>query len=62
MLVNRKDGENSVAPDVRMAVLQACTNGRHDGLQELGVAQFAEETQCGAANILVRVLQILSRR
>ena len=57
--VDGVDGENSVPPDVGVAMLQAGTDGGHQGLQEFRLLQLAEEAQRRATDELVGVLEIL---
>ena len=44
-----------------MAVLQTGADGRHERLQQLSLLQLAQEAKSGAANELVRVLEVLKR-
>lgn len=53
------DGENWIPADVRVSVLQTLSDGRHQRLNELWLLQLTQKPQCGAADKLIRVLQIL---
>lgn len=57
--VDSVDGQDSIAAHVAVPVLQAGPDGWHEGLQQLRLFQFAEETQGGATDELVGMLQIL---
>lgn len=58
VLVNGEDGHDGVSAHVGVPVLQAGADGGHEGLQQLGLLQFAEEPQGGPADELVGVLQV----
>ena len=57
--VDGVDGQDGVAAHVAVSVLQAGPDGRHQGLQQLRLLQLAEETQGGATDELVGMLQVL---
>ena len=57
--VDGVDGEDGVAPDVGVSVLQTGPYGRHQWLQELRLLQLTQEAQCGAADELIWVLEVL---
>ena len=57
--VDGEDGHDGVSADVGVPVLQTRLDGRHQRLQQLRLLQLAQEAQRRAADVLVRVLQIL---
>lgn len=58
MLIYRGDGENSVLADICMAVLKALSSRLEQGLDKLGVAELAYETECVAPDVFVGMLQV----
>ena len=58
VLVDGEDGEDRVPADIGVPVLQTGADGGHQGLQQLGLLQLAEESQGGPADELVGVLQV----
>lgn len=60
LLVYGEDGEDCVAPDVGVSMLQTGSYGWHQRLQQLGLLQLAEEPQSWAPQELIGMLQILS--
>lgn len=57
--VNGVDGEDSVSSDIGVSVFQTLPNGGHQWLQQLRLLQLTQESQGGAPDKLIRVLQIL---
>ena len=58
VLVDGEDGHDGVAAHVGVPVLQAGADGGHEGLQQLGLLQLAQEPQGGPPDELVGVLQV----
>ena len=57
--VDGEDSHDGIASHVGVPVLQTGLDGRHQRLQQLGLLQLAQEAQRRAADVLVRVLQVL---
>ena len=56
-----EDGEDGVLADVGVPVLEAGADGGDEGLEELDVARdLLEEAEGCAANVLVRVLEVVA--
>ncbi|KAI3494698.1 hypothetical protein L1887_40514 [Cichorium endivia] len=60
LLVYRVDAEDGVLAHVAVAVLETLADGGDERFEKLGLLDFLEEAQCGAANVLVGVLQIIA--
>lgn len=59
VLVDGCYGENGILPYVGMTMLETGPRRGEERLEELGFPQLAKEAQCVAADILVRVLQVV---
>ena len=53
------DCHDSITTNVRMTVFQAGSNRRHQWLNQFGLLQLAQKSQCWTSNKLVRMLEIL---
>lgn len=53
------NGQDSIAAHITVTVLQTGPDGRHERLEQLRLLQFAQETQCGATDELIGMLQVL---
>lgn len=53
------DGQDSVTAHIAVTVLQAGSDGWHEGLEQLGLLQLAQKTQSGATDELIGMLEIL---
>lgn len=60
MLEDGGDGVDCVFADVGVAVLETGACGGEEGLDELGLAEFAEEAEGIAANVFVGVLEVVA--
>lgn len=60
VLVNRCNSEDSVLPDIGMAVLKTRPGRGEEWLDELRLPQLAEEPQGVAPDVLIGMLQIIS--
>lgn len=58
--VDRRDGEDGVLSDVRVAVLEAGPCRGEERLDQFGFAKFAQKPQRVSADILVGVLQVVT--
>lgn len=52
-------GQDSISAHIAVTVLQAGPDSRHERLKQLRLFQLAQETQSGAPDELVGVLQVL---
>lgn len=57
--VDGVNGQDGISAHVAVTVLQTGPDGRHERLQQLWLLQFAQETQRGATDELVGMLQVL---
>lgn len=53
------NGQDSIAAHVTVSVLQAGSDCWHERLQQLWLLQFTQETQSGATDELIGMLQVL---
>lgn len=60
MQVYRGDGKNGILANICMTVLEAGSCRGEQGLNELGLAQLAEESQSIASNVFVGMLQVIA--
>ena len=60
MQVDVGDGKDGVLADVGMAMLEAGSCGREEGLDQFRFAELAEEAKSVAADVLVGMLQVVS--
>jgi hypothetical protein len=60
VLEDGRDGVDGVFADIDVAVVQAAARRREQRLNQLGLAQLAEEAQRVAAYVLVGMLQVIS--
>lgn len=58
-LVYGVDGQDSIAPHIRMPVLQACENGGYQWLKDLLFPYSTQESERDTPYVLVWVLQIV---
>ena len=54
--------ERRVLAHVRVAVVEALLDRRHERLEDLGLLDLAQEAQHAAAHVLVRVVQVVAQR
>lgn len=60
VLVYGRNSPYGILPNIGMPMVEAGPSGGNKGFEQLGFSQFAEESECIAANILVGMLQIIS--
>lgn len=53
------NGQDGIPSHVTVTMLQTGADRWHERLQQLGLLQFAQETQRGATDELIRMLQVL---
>lgn len=53
------NGQDSITSHITVTVLQTGADCWHEWLQQLGLLQFAQETQRGATDELIGMLQVL---
>lgn len=56
-----KHSEHGIAPHEGVTVLQILLDGGHERLEDLGLLELAEEAKRAAANVLVRVHQVVAQ-
>lgn len=57
--VDGVNGQDSIAAHITVTVVQAGPDRWHERLKQLGLLQLAQETQSGAADELIGMLQVL---
>lgn len=57
--VDGVNGQDGISSHITVTVLQTGADGWHERLQQLRLLQFAEETQRGATDELIGMLQVL---
>lgn len=60
VLVNRGNSKDGILANVCVTVLETGSSGGKKGLDELGLAELAEEAEGVASNVLVGMLKIVS--
>lgn len=59
MLVDGSRGKDGILPDIGMTVLETGSRGGEEGFYELGLAELGQEAEGVAANVLIRVLEVI---
>lgn len=58
-LVDREDCEHGIAAHKGVAMLKVVFYGRDERLEDLSLLELAEESKCAAADVLVRVREVI---